>query len=312
MELMERDWREGVSRFDALVVGASGEDVRDDAAAAVEAAGGRVIASVGWHDALARVGTIASRAVILLDARNVPDERLAATLSPLDGLAAGRDLSMIVGIDEAQIDIAAAGLNLSSHEILCAPQPSDWVAALAVAHLPGRLALHDRVGDSESARLASLNAEVARITSVLARLSQREDAPQPNAVSDRTFGYAVEPGAAPAIAPADIRQIVRARRLRDRHLGEGLFEDPAWDMILDLFAAHLERAQVSVSSLCIAAAVAPTTALRWIARLTEAGLFERRPDPFDRRRAFMSLSGTGLAAMHRYVTTVRALGLPLV
>jgi len=76
--------------------------------------------------------------------------------------------------------------------------------------------------------------------------------------------------------------------------------------------AHLERAHVSVSSLCIAAAVAPTTALRWIARLTEAGLFERRPDPFDRRRAFMSLTESGLDAMRRYVAMARTLGLPII
>ena len=59
-------------------------------------------------------------------------------------------------------------------------------------------------------------------------------------------------------------------------------------MLLDLYAAELEGAQVSVSSLCIAAAVAPTTALRWIGRMTEAGLFVRQPDPFDRRRAFLA------------------------
>ena len=57
---------------------------------------------------------------------------------------------------------------------------------------------------------------------------------------------------------------------------------------------------------------APSAALRWIARLTEAGFFERRPDPFDRRRAFMSLTERGLDAMRRYVAMARALGLPVV
>nr|WP_277924321.1 winged helix DNA-binding protein [Sphingomonas sp. CROZ-RG-20F-R02-07] len=75
-------------------------------------------------------------------------------------------------------------------------------------------------------------------------------------------------------------------------------------MLLDLFAAELERAKVSVSSLCIAAAVAPTTALRWIARLTEAGLFERRPDPADRRRAFMALTPRASDGMRRYFAGV--------
>jgi hypothetical protein len=42
---------------------------------------------------------------------------------------------------------------------------------------------------------------------------------------------------------------------------EDLFADPGWDILLDLYAARQEGKQVSVSSLCIAAAVPPTTAL---------------------------------------------------
>ena len=93
--------------------------------------------------------------------------------------------------------------------------------------------------------------------------------------------------------------------MRDQFFAPGLFEDPAWDMLLDLFAAELERTRVSVSSLCIAAAVAPTTALRWIAKMTETELFVRQPDPMDRRRAFMALSGHASQAMRRYMAAVR-------
>ena len=38
-----------------------------------------------------------------------------------------------------------------------------------------------------------------------------------------------------------------------------------------LMAARLEQQRVEVSSLCIAAAVPPTTALRWIKALSDAG-----------------------------------------
>ncbi|KAK0360107.1 hypothetical protein LTR94_028604, partial [Friedmanniomyces endolithicus] len=88
--------------------------------------------------------------------------------------------------------------------------------------------------------------------------------------------------------------------------------DPAWDMLLDLFAAALEGTQVSVSSLCIAAAVAPTTALRWIGKLTAADLLHRHPDPQDRRRAFVSLSPAARDAMYRYVAALADAKLPLV
>ena len=102
---------------------------------------------------------------------------------------------------------------------------------------------------------------------------------------------------------AALKAQVAAAGLADRV--RFLPEDPAWDMLLDLFAAELEGAEVSVSSLCIAAAVAPTTALRWVGRLTDAGLFERRPDPQDRRRAFMGLSARGSAAMGAYFRALR-------
>jgi DNA-binding transcriptional ArsR family regulator len=98
-----------------------------------------------------------------------------------------------------------------------------------------------------------------------------------------------KPGPTPPSANL-VRAMIRARRLREKFLGSGLFADPAWDMLLDLFAARLERRRVSVSSLCVAAAVPPTTALRWIAVLEEKGLAVKRADPRDRRRVFVEIS----------------------
>jgi DNA-binding MarR family transcriptional regulator len=96
------------------------------------------------------------------------------------------------------------------------------------------------------------------------------------------------------------------RRLRDRYFDPGLFADPAWDMLLDLMAARQERVQVAVSSLCIASAVPPTTALRWIRMMTENGLFERVSDPVDGRRVFIRLSDAAADAMTRYLGGVRS------
>jgi DNA-binding MarR family transcriptional regulator len=60
--------------------------------------------------------------------------------------------------------------------------------------------------------------------------------------------------------------------------------------LLDLFAARLEKRSVAVSSLCIAAAVPPTTALRWIKTLTDLGLLVRTADPQDGRRVYIELA----------------------
>ena len=91
----------------------------------------------------------------------------------------------------------------------------------------------------------------------------------------------------------------------------GLFEDPAWDMLLDLFAAELEGRQVLVSSLCIASAVAPTTALRWINKLIAVGLLERQPDTLDRRRAFVALTPRASTCLNDYVAGLRRAGLSI-
>ena len=296
--------------FDALIV-ATPDFSRDEILRnAVEAVGGRVLASVGWDEAVARIEATVVAPLLLLDASGADDEQLAATLYRIDGIASGRDLAIVAGLTEAQIDITSAGLVGRQVHLLCEPAPLEWTAAAAVWRASDGAPLHDRVAESEAARLARLNEEVARIADVLARLSRPREVP--DSIADMQSALAVGASAPVVIDPADVRQVIRARRLRDRHFGKGLFEDPAWDMMLDLFAAQLERAQVSVSSLCIAAAVPSTTALRWIARMTEAGLFERQPDPFDRRRAFMALSPSGLEGMRGYVATGRAIGLPFV
>ncbi|WP_404335543.1 MarR family transcriptional regulator [Sphingomonas sp. MMS12-HWE2-04] len=80
------------------------------------------------------------------------------------------------------------------------------------------------------------------------------------------------------------------RRQRDRYFPGTLFADPAWDVLLDLYVAGLENRRVSVSNVCLAAAVPTTTALRWIGLLEEEGLVQRFDDPGDRRRAYLQLA----------------------
>ena len=76
-------------------------------------------------------------------------------------------------------------------------------------------------------------------------------------------------------------------------------------MLLDLTAARAERKPVSVTSLCIASGVPASTALRWIKHMVEMGLFERKEDLADKRRAFIGLSKAGVQAMVRYFAEVR-------
>jgi len=100
--------------------------------------------------------------------------------------------------------------------------------------------------------------------------------------------------------PRLVRRIIENRQKRARFFDGELFADPAWDMLLDLTAARAEHVRVSVTSLCIASGVPPTTALRWIGQMVESGLFVRVEDESDRRRAFIALSDRAADAMARY------------
>lgn len=52
----------------------------------------------------------------------------------------------------------------------------------------------------------------------------------------------------------------------------GLFGEPAWDILLNLFIAARESRRVSVANACTNASVPEASALRWIAILEKRGL----------------------------------------
>jgi hypothetical protein len=152
-------------------------------------------------------------------------------------------------------------------------------------------------------RLQQLSDEVARIATLLSALSEHEGtAAALAAVGEPVFcdSEALDSGV--------VRSMIRARRLRDHFFRSEMFADPAWDMLLDLMAARVEGHKVAVSSLCIAAAVPPTTALRWIRTLCDQGLFVRVADPEDGRRVFIELSDETAARMEAYLKSVQRIG----
>lgn len=87
-----------------------------------------------------------------------------------------------------------------------------------------------------------------------------------------------------------VRAYLAARDARHDLIEDDWFADPAWDLLLDLFASEHEGRAVSIGDACIAARVPPTTALRWIDRLTASGALSRHVDPQDRRRTHLTLS----------------------
>ncbi len=125
-----------------------------------------------------------------------------------------------------------------------------------------------------------------------------------------SFGAARRGGTAgdPSLDQAQMRRWVRAlielSGSRSNFLPGKLFSDPAWDMLLDLAEARLSGKRVSVSSLCIAANVPATTALRRIGDLVAEKLATRIRDPEDGRRVFVDLTDDAFAQMMAYVASV--------
>jgi DNA-binding MarR family transcriptional regulator len=279
-----------------VLVVASSDRALDNAAAAVEAAGLR-LAPVTIDEAADRIAIQAAASAIWVEVDEDGGAPLDRLLDRIEAEAANGRFPAVVAAPAALIDPIAARLTDPNVELLVDPTPADRAAALAIATAKrgGPARLHDVASEPSAARLRQLSDEVSRIAATLARLSVGPGSPAAN----RNEAPA-ESGSVPAVDIETIRQVIRARRLRARYFDEELFADPAWDMLLDLLQAEIAQLRVPVSSLCIAAAVPATTALRWIKTMTDAGLFLRRADPHDGRRVFIELSRAASEGMRRY------------
>lgn len=87
------------------------------------------------------------------------------------------------------------------------------------------------------------------------------------------------------------KALYRLRRRRDDIFPKGLFADPAWDILLDLYVSEIEGKNICITSACAASGVPPTTALRWLTVLEEREMITRYDDPNDHRRAFVRITG---------------------
>jgi DNA-binding MarR family transcriptional regulator len=101
-----------------------------------------------------------------------------------------------------------------------------------------------------------------------------------------------------------VRSVQRARTRRGQFLNSQLFSDPAWDILLELFAAQLEQTRLSIGGLTLRCGVRPTTVLRWLDIFSAQELIERHSDRLDGRRVYVSLSYKGFCAMSDVFSTV--------
>lgn len=101
-----------------------------------------------------------------------------------------------------------------------------------------------------------------------------------------------------------------ARRLREEVIGNELFSDPAWDILLDLYAALARGTRVKASSVSLIAGVPPSTGRRWVSKLTDLGLIERAKDRPDQRFTYLRLSAKGREIMEAFMIRLAGKGFP--
>lgn len=274
--------------------------------------GARVLYSGAIADGSNRLADYAAGDAVLVDVAQDDGATLDGFMDRLDALGRSNRLPVVINCAPDVLDHVAARIRAASVVLMSEANASDWIASLAAPMaLAGRdPLLHDSAVD-DSLRLQRLADEVQRIARALSDLVVTDPAPL-RGVSDALIDFRAEPArravARDEFTAAEIRAIIRLRRMRDRFFRTDLFADPAWDMLLDLMAARLERIRVAVSSLCIAGAVPPTTALRWIKTLTDNGLFVRVADPEDGRRVFIELSDSAAKGMAAYLSAAKANG----
>jgi hypothetical protein len=282
-----------------ILVAATSDAAMLRALSTIEASGVRVADKVAVGAARERIERQISATAIWLEL----DEDCGGPMDELLGLvsrdvASGR-YAAVVSTAGALLDPIMARLEDRSVEVIVDADEADRAAALAIAtsQVGFPLRLSDVAGDKSAARLRQLSDEVSRIAATLARLSTGP-ASAPRSIEEAPNGDL------PPLSADTVRSVIRARRLRSRFFTEELFADPAWDMLLDLLQAEISHLRVPVSSLCIAAAVPATTALRWLKTLVGEGVFVRRADPHDGRRVFVELAPAASGALRRYFADV--------
>jgi DNA-binding MarR family transcriptional regulator len=237
-------------------------------------------------------------------------EPLADSLSKIVRYLELHRSTALVWTDMDSLEAAYAALPQGQCHFLIDADDVEAMPILAGAFGRGGMdRLHDRDHEVEFGSLHRISDELVEFARTLARMADTE---RKSGVSDKPVSFRLAPvggfqafpktanDTSRTIEAKMLRDIIKTRRLRERFFAAELFADPAWDILLDLKAAAQEGQKVSVSSLCIAAAVPPTTALRWITAMTESGMLVRQQDPDDARRVFIDLSDDTNAKLDDY------------
>lgn len=106
--------------------------------------------------------------------------------------------------------------------------------------------------------------------------------------------------ATPSVTSRLIQLISSVRQVRREILPGALGCDPCWEILLQLYRAHLDQVRLNVSRLTVRTGLPATTILRGLETLAEAGFLAKTTDPLDRRMVIVALTETGVSRMNLF------------
>lgn len=150
------------------------------------------------------------------------------------------------------------------------------------AAFPGR----ERLGDT-AATLAEVSREMVQWVPVLRRLAEAEQ------LRDLALGHSCE------LSAAAVRSIINARRLRDQYFWPAMSE-PAWALLLELFANRLEGERLDATGLAMATGLPFDSTLHCLDELGGRAMITRG-EAEDESRALVALTEAGADEMRAYL-----------
>lgn len=163
--------------------------------------------------------------------------------------------------------------------------PSDYLVRLL-----SNLTTSERA-DQVSVDDANLLLAIGEAYTALARVKLAELGDTSPDSADEHYGFA--------------KALLKGRRDREGRLGQAIFGEPAWDILLELYVLQAERLTPSVSAIGFGV-VPQTTALRCLDRLSDRGLISRVPDDQDARRTKIELTDRANAGVRSSLEVIFA------
>jgi len=107
-------------------------------------------------------------------------------------------------------------------------------------------------------------------------------------------------GSAPPVTSRLIKLMSAVRRERQALFPGALGTDSCWEVLLQLYSAHLDQHRINIGKLTRRSGLPATTVLRTLETLADAGLSARARDPLDRRAVMVELTEAGATQMQMF------------